>query len=77
MSYCHLLAPGLSNTSLTLGLTHPFGVVPSRVPNRMRAHVVSVAGGNPSCLALRTPRQILFVDGFHAGNPNAWAPVVP
>ena len=45
MSYCHLLGGG--NVSLTLGLGHPFGVAPERVPNRMRAHVVSVAGRQP------------------------------
>lgn len=74
MSYCHLLGGGLSNTSLTLGLGHPFGVMPERVPNRMRSHVVSVASGNPSCLA---PIGILFIDGFASGNTGAWSATVP
>lgn len=74
MSYCHLLAGNLSNTSLTLGLGHPFGVMPERVPNRMRSHVVSVAAGNPSCLA---PIGIIFVNGFASGNTGAWSATVP
>ena len=43
MSYCHLLSPGMSNISLTFGTGHPYGVQPQRVPDRMRAHVDSVA----------------------------------
>jgi hypothetical protein len=74
MSYCHLLGGGLGNTSLTLGLGHPFGVAPERVPNRMRSHVVSVASGNPSCLA---PIGIIFIDGFGSGNTGAWSATVP
>lgn len=75
MSYCHLL--GGNNLSLTLGLGHPFGVMPERVPNRMRAHVVSVASGNPSCLALRQPLVFLFADGFQSHNTNAWSATAP
>lgn len=74
MSYCHLLGGGLSNTSLTLGLGHPFGVMPERVPNRMRSHVVSIAAGNPACLA---PIGIVFVNGFASGNTGAWSATVP
>jgi hypothetical protein len=74
MSYCHLLGGGMSNTSLSLGLGHPFGVMPERVPNRMRSHVVSVAGGNPSCLA---PMGVIFVNGFGSGNTGAWSATVP
>ena len=70
MSYCHLLGGG--NVSLTLGLTHPFGVAPQRVPSRMRSHVLSVAG--PSCLA---PVGILFVNGFQSGNTSAWSVTAP
>jgi hypothetical protein len=73
MSYCHLTG-GMSNTSLSLGLGHPFGVMPERVPNRMRSHVVSVAGGNPSCLA---PLGVIFVNGFGSGNTSAWSATVP
>lgn len=43
MSYCHLLSPGLSNISLTFGTGHPHGVLPQRVPDRMRAHADSTA----------------------------------
>ncbi len=75
MSYCHLLGGG--NVSLTLGLGHPFGVAPERVPNRMRAHVVSVAGSNPACLASQEPLSILFLDGFFSHNTNAWSAVTP
>lgn len=50
MSYCHLLSPGLSNLSLTFGTGHPYGVLPQRVPDRMRAHVEARAGAAPSCL---------------------------
>jgi hypothetical protein len=74
MSYCHLLSGGFGNTSLTLGLDHPFGVMPERVPSRMRSHVVSVAAGNPSCLA---PIGIVFIDGFGSGNTGAWSATVP
>ena len=75
MSYCHLLGGG--NVSLTLGLGHPYGVAPERVPNRMRAHVVSVAGSNPACLAPHEPLSILFLDGFFSGNTNAWSAAFP
>jgi len=71
MSYCHLISPGQSNTSLTLGLGHPFGVAPERVPNRMRDHVVSRAAANPSCLAPINVTEI-FTDGFESGNTAAW-----
>lgn len=75
MSYCHLRAPqSMSNLSLTLGLGHPYGVAPERVPSRMRSHVVSVAATNPSCLA---PIGIVFIDGFASGNMGAWSATVP
>ncbi len=75
MSYCHLLGGG--NVTLTLGLGHPFGVMPERVPNRMRAHVVSVAGGNPACLAPDDPLNVLFANGFFSGNTSAWSATAP
>ncbi len=53
MSYCHFLGGGLSNIALTLGLDHPYGIEPERVPQRMNAHVVSVHAGNPSCLTIQ------------------------
>lgn len=73
MSYCHLL--GGSNVALTLGLGHPFGVMPERVPNRMRSHVLSVASA--SCMPLRQPLVLLFANGFHSNNTGAWSSTVP
>lgn len=51
MSYCHLLSPGMSNLALTFGAGHPYGVLPQRVPDRMRAHVEATAASNAACLA--------------------------
>lgn len=51
MSYCHLRSGGLSNTALTFGTGHPYGTLPQRVPDRMRAHVESRAAAVPACLA--------------------------
>jgi len=51
MSYCHFQSGGLSNMALTLGLNHPYGIAPDRVPQRMGDHVQSVSAGNPDCLA--------------------------
>ena len=71
MSYCHLISPGNSNTSLNLGLGHPYGVAPERVPNRMREHVEAIAAGNPSCLAPLNLDSI-FADGFESGTIANW-----
>jgi len=51
MSYCHGLSPGSTNIGLTFGEGHPYGTLPQRVPDRMRAHVESVASFNSACLA--------------------------
>jgi len=51
MSYCHLRSGGFNNISLTFGTGHPWGVLPQRVPDRMRTHVEAVASFAPSCLA--------------------------
>lgn len=68
MSYCHLLAPGLSNISLTLGESHPYGVAPERVPNRMLDHVLAREAQVPGCLT--TPLvggvEVIFENGFEA-----------
>ena len=77
MSYCHLLGGGLSNISLTFGTSHPFGVAPNRVPDRMSAHVVSRASSNPGCLDLVPARMPVFSDGFESGTTSAWSSVVP
>lgn len=44
MSYCHFLSGGLGNIAPTFGTGHPYGTLPQRVPDRMRAHVEAVAG---------------------------------
>ncbi len=75
MSYCHLLAPGLSNISLKFGYGHAFGVQPERVPARMSAHVSAIAGGNPACLA---PVGLIFAGDFENGSlPAPWGAVSP
>jgi hypothetical protein len=43
MSYCHFQSGGLSNIALTFGTGHPWGTLPQRVPDRMRAHADSTA----------------------------------
>lgn len=73
MSYCHLLGGG--NVSLTLGLGHPYGVAPQRVPARMRTHVLSVASA--TCLAQKEPLSILFLDGFFSQSTNRWSATTP
>jgi hypothetical protein len=55
MSYCHLHSPGLTNIAFSFGTSHPFGVLPQRVPDRMRAHVESRAAVAPVCLARIDP----------------------
>jgi len=68
MSYCHLLSPGLSNLSMTLGTGHNFGVAPDRVPNRMRSHVESVATSNPQCI-VPLVNDLIFENGFEGIQP--------
>ncbi len=68
MSYCHLLSPGLSNISLTLGTGHNFGVEPIRVPNRMRSHVETAALANPFCI-VPLEDDVIFDDGFELNVP--------
>lgn len=72
MSYCHLISPGMSNVSLTLGQGHPWGTSPGRVPAVMSAHVASTAASNPLCLA-----PGVFDDGFESGDRSAWSSSVP
>jgi hypothetical protein len=64
MSYCHLISPGLSNSTLTLGAGFAFGVQPGRVPTQMSAHVQAAATSNPSCLALQGSGPNIFKNGF-------------
>lgn len=52
MSYCHLLSGGAGNITFTFGEGHPYGVLPGRVPQRMRTHVADRALLHPACLAL-------------------------
>lgn len=76
MSYCHLLSGGLGNISLNFGSGHPFGIVPQRVPDRMRGHVESRASSNPGCLT-RMSASLIFQDTFDSGNTGAWDVVTP
>lgn len=76
MSYCHQLYPGMSNLSLTLGLGHPFGVEPERVPERMYSHVASQASSYPGCLDYEVEGTV-FTDGFETSNTNSWSATVP
>ncbi len=50
MSSCQALDGGLANVALTLGLGHPDGVAPGRVPARMHDHVLARAQAYPGCL---------------------------
>ena len=68
MSYCHLISPGLSNISLSLGEGHPYGVAPDRVSTRMSAHVSAAATASPSCLA--SPRA-LRIGNVRQGEGNS------
>lgn len=78
MSYCHLLSGGLSNISLTFGnpggTPFIYGIDPERVPARMSSHVVTTAGGDPSCLA---PVEDIFADGFESGDVTGWDSSTP
>ena len=76
MSYCHMLFPYMSNLSLTLGLDHPYGVAPERVPERMFSHVSSRAASNPGCLDYVAVDEI-FADGFVSGDTTVWSSTVP
>jgi hypothetical protein len=76
MSYCHTMPGGLSNMSLTLGESHPYGVEPGRVPSRMSAHVSVQAASNPGCLDY-VPVDDIFSDGFESGESDAWSNTVP
>lgn len=76
MSYCHLLYPGMSNLSLTLGLSHPYGIEPDRVPERMFSHVSSQATFYPGCLDCEVADRI-FSDGFEGSSTYAWSSTVP
>lgn len=77
MSYCHLLGPGISNISLTLGQGHPWGTDPGRIPSRMNDHVVAQAMAVPGCLDFDAGPQSIFADGFASGDTTAWALAVP
>jgi hypothetical protein len=76
MSYCHLLSGGLGNISLTLGLGHPHGVEPERVPNRMFSHVAARASSYPGCLDYEVVNSV-FTDGFESHTTGAWSDTVP
>jgi hypothetical protein len=43
----------------------------------MRSHVVSAAGGNPTCLTFLEPLDLIFANGFGTGNTSAWSGTEP
>ncbi len=43
----------------------------SRVPQRMRDHVIARAAANPACLAPQAA-SFIFIDGFESGNISNW-----
>jgi len=73
MSYCHGLGGTISEISLTLGLGHPYGIEPERVPAVMSSHVQARASS--SCLAFPGGSGI-FSDDFESGDESAWGLVV-
>jgi hypothetical protein len=79
MSYCHLLAPGMSNIKLTFGNTETFGVAPTRESARMSSYVASLAaGGQAACLAPVASGGSIFSDGFEGGAvPGPWSSKTP
>ena len=76
MSYCHLLNYRMSDLSLTLGLGHPYGVEPERVPELMFSHVSSQATSYPGCLDY-VVADLIFADDFESGHTTAWNSVTP
>jgi hypothetical protein len=77
MSYCHMLSGNLANIGLTLGLGHPYGVEPGRVPARMLSHVTSMAASNPGCLDFVASDDNIFDDDFEDGDTDNWSSTVP
>ncbi len=71
MSYCHLLFPGTSNISPTLGLGHPHGILPERVPNRMSSYVQNTFANNPKCV-----QSVILSSGFEYGSTIEWSSTV-
>lgn len=55
MSYCHKVTGKLNNISLTLGRNHPYGIEADRVPDSMRATLLSAKQYYPQCLATYFP----------------------
>jgi hypothetical protein len=72
MSYCHTIAPGVTNISLTLGQGHPWGTSPERVPQRMASYVATTVSADPDCLL-----YVIFADGFESGGTSNWSTVAP
>ena len=68
---------GFGNVTYTFGEGHPFGVAAGRVPAQMMAHVATVSGGNPTCLAFVPGTSVIFRDGVDQGATANWTVVVP
>jgi len=54
MSYCHLLAGGMSNITNTFGTNHEYGVAPGRVPAVMARRATQFAAASSACLEKKT-----------------------
>lgn len=69
MSYCHLLAGGYGNITLSLGAEGQFGEGSERVVDRMSAHVATA-------LCLVPADRNLFLDGLETGGTLRWSETV-
>jgi hypothetical protein len=77
MSYCHLLGGVTANVSYTMGMGHPWGVAPDRVPAAMLSHVVARAASYPTCLPFVPGSSVLFRHGFENASTTGWSAAVP
>ena len=54
MSYCHQQAGGVTNLAGTFGASHPFGVAPSRVSNKMSNRAFEIAAIDQECITIES-----------------------
>ena len=54
MSYCHQQAGGVTNIAGTFGASHPFGVAPSRVSNKMSQRAFEIAAIDQECITIES-----------------------
>ena len=67
MSYCHQLAGGLGNISLTYGAAHPYGDAPERVPATMASRLATEFASAPACLTPTAGMQELSIETNGSG----------